>query len=71
MNEQQLMEKASAVSYELGAAVAVKQAADNAQVNGRPDVAEYLVGCLKPAHKLLLNCMKEAAAHTHVARQAA
>lgn len=70
MNEQQLMEKASAVSYELGAAVAVKRAADNARANGRPDIAEHFYGLLQPAHRLLLTCMKEAAAHTHVARQA-
>lgn len=70
MTAQQLMEKAAITSYELGAAVAIKQAAETVYANGRPDVAEFLMSRLQPAHRLLLNCMKEAAARTHVARAA-
>lgn len=69
MNDQEL-ETAGVRAYELGCAVAVKQAAVNAYNNGRPDIAQYLVDRLQPAHHLLLECMKEAGAFTQIASPA-
>jgi hypothetical protein len=66
MNDQQL-ELDGIRAFELGCAVAVKQAAIDNYHSGRPDLAQYLNDRLRPEHHLLLGCMKEAGAFTQVA----
>ncbi len=61
MTTEETMSLAVNAAYELGAAVAVKQAADDFYRAGQPEAAQYLLGHLAPAHQLLLSCMKEAA----------
>lgn len=67
MNEQVTLEQKGDLAEHVGRANARKTAAENAYVNGRPDAAQHLVNVLTPAHELMLTCMKEAGAFTHVA----